>query len=244
MAPQKIDVTASTTEAETKAMAARAVDPVLQVGSRTSKVDQGPRAWRSLLAGRDFTGLDIESGENVDVVADLCAPFAEVETALGGRRFGFVICQHVLEHVADPFAAARTLADLTAPGGLVYVATPWVQAFHGYPNDFWRFSFPGLVRLFPDLEPVDMYWSAAGGGHDAAYKLLVDGAIDLARTPFEVEASLFELAFESDENRTLLARQPQQPKLPLARRYLPAIFTNVLFEKRTSTPADHDRPRS
>lgn len=230
-ATPKIDVTASTTEAETRAMAARAVDPVLQVGSRVSKVDRGPRAWRSLLVGRDFTGVDIEAGENVDLVADLCAPLADLDTALGGRRFGFVICQHVLEHVADPFAAARNLTELTAPGGLVYIATPWVQAFHGYPNDFWRFSFPGLVRLFPDLEPIDMYWSAAGGGHDAAYKVLVDGKVDLSGTPFEVEASLFELVFEADENRALLAKQAQQPKLPLARRYLPAIFTNVLFEK-------------
>jgi hypothetical protein len=37
------------------------------------------------------------------------------------------------------------------------------------------------------LEFVDIYYSASGTGFDAAYKVLIDGAVDLARTPFDIE---------------------------------------------------------
>ena len=228
-AAPKIDVVSSTTTAETAALAGSTGDPVLQVGSRITVVDRAENSWRRRLAGRDFTGLDIEPGDGVDVVADLCAPFQAVDQALGGRRFALVLCQHVLEHVRRPFEAADTLTRLLRPDGALYVAVPWVQSFHGYPDDFWRFSFRGLMQLFPDLRAVDMYYSAAGSGLDAAYKITVDGSVDLERTPFEIEAQLFETVFERDANLAMLKAQPRQPKLPLARRYLPSIFVNVVF---------------
>lgn len=227
--PGKIDVVSSTTAAETAAIAAHATGAVLQVGSRVAVVDAAERSWRRLLAGHDFTGLDVAEGDGVDVVADLCWPFERLDAALGGRRFGLILCQHVLEHVKRPFAAADNLSALLAPGGTLYVAVPWVQAFHGYPDDYWRFSFRGLLELFPGLIPVDMYYSAAGSGLDAAYKITVDGAVDLARTPFEIESRLFELSFPQDRNLAVLRGQAEQPKLPLARRYLPAIFVNLLL---------------
>lgn len=227
--PGKIDVKSSTTAAETAAIARLAAGPVLQVGSRVAVVDAAAHSWRRLLRGQDFTGLDIAPGEGVDVVADLCWPFERLDAALRRRRFGLILCQHVLEHVKRPFAAADNLAALLAPGALLYVAVPWVQAFHGYPDDYWRFSFRGLLELFPGLTPVDMYYSASGSGLDAAYKITVDGTIDLARTPFEIESRLFELAFPRDRNLSILRGQAEQPKLPLARRYLPAIFVNLLL---------------
>jgi SAM-dependent methyltransferase len=228
----KIDVVSSTTAAETALLAARGADPVLQVGAREAVVDRSTRSWRRMLAGRDFTGLDIADGDGVDVVADLCWPFERLDAALGGRRYGLILCQHVLEHVKRPFEAADNLVRLLDSGGVLYVAVPWVQAFHGYPDDYWRFSFRGLLELFPTLAPVDMYYSAAGAGLDAAYKITVDGTVDLARTPFEIESRLFELSFSQDRNLALLRDQAEQPKLPLARRYLPAIFVNLVFEAR------------
>ncbi|MEQ8396398.1 methyltransferase domain-containing protein [Thalassobaculum sp.] len=226
----KINVVSTTTEAETTALAAGTTDPVLQVGAREAVVDRSDRSWRRQLDGRDFTGLDVADGDGVDVVADLCWPFERLDAALAHRRFGLILCQHVLEHVKRPFTAADNLAGLLAPGGTLYVATPWVQAFHGYPDDYWRFSFRGLMELFPDLSPVDMYYSATGTGLDAAYKITVDGNVDLDRTPFEIESRLFELSFPPDRNLEILRGQAEQPKLPLARHYLPAIFVNLVLK--------------
>ena len=105
-----------------------------------------------------------------------------------------------------------------------------MQLFHGYPDDYWRFSFRGLLELFPGLRPVDMYYSASGSGLDAAYRITVDGAVDLARTQFEIESRLFEICFPQDRNLAVLRAQAEQPKLPLARRYLPAMFVNLVLQ--------------
>lgn len=226
-----LELKISTTRAEVDAMAGQARAPVLQVGSRVAKVDGVERSWRNLLRHLDFTGLDIAAGDNVDVVADLTAPFDTLDGALGGRRYNFIICQHVLEHVRQPWIAADNLTRLLAEDGLLYVATPWVQSFHGYPNDYWRFSFAGLRELFPSIEFFDMYWSGTGAGVDAAYKMLVDGRIDLERTPYEVEGELFQIVAERDWN----LRQPGFQKLgrlPLARAYMPVLFVNVLGRRR------------
>ena len=76
---------------------------------------------------------------------DLCAPLE--------RESGFdvVICEQVLEHVADPCAAARNLRALCTPEGHVIVSTPFLVRVHELPDygmhDYWRFTPRGLQVL-------------------------------------------------------------------------------------------------
>lgn len=76
---------------------------------------------------------------------DLCAPLAES----GG--FDVVICEQVLEHVEDPWAAAANLRDLCTPGGHVIVSTPFLIRIHELAlfamRDYWRFTPRGLEKL-------------------------------------------------------------------------------------------------
>jgi SAM-dependent methyltransferase len=72
---------------------------------------------------------------------DLCAPPRTLDT------YDVVICEQVLEHVEDPWRAARTLHDLCRPGGHVLVSTPFLIRVHPTPFDFWRFTEDGLRRL-------------------------------------------------------------------------------------------------
>ena len=69
---------------------------------------------------------------------DICAPLTEK------RRFDVVICEQVLEHVEDPWAAAENLRGLCAPDGLVVVSTPFLVKVHELPElgmyDYWRFT--------------------------------------------------------------------------------------------------------
>jgi SAM-dependent methyltransferase len=230
MTQPRIEVVNSTTAREVDAILRRVQGPVLQIGSRAQVVDRQENRWRSLLHDRPFTGLDIEPGDNVDVVADICGPFDALEAALGGGRFGFVICSHVLEHTRRPWIAADNITRLIRPGGHCFLAVPWVQAYHGFPRDYWRMSFHGLAELFPRLAVIDMYYSASGTGFDVAYKVLVDGKVDLARTPFEIESSLFQVLLERERNRAFVAEAGQggQRKLLLARGYMPVTLVNVL----------------
>jgi SAM-dependent methyltransferase len=72
---------------------------------------------------------------------DICDPPAELDA------HDVVICEQVLEHVADPWRAVRTLHDLCRPGGHVVVSTPFLIRVHPTPFDFWRFTEDGLRRL-------------------------------------------------------------------------------------------------
>ena len=76
---------------------------------------------------------------------DICAPVANP------GRYDVVICEQVLEHVPDPFGAARNLRELCAPGGRVIVSTPFLIRVHELPmfdmRDYWRFTPRGLREL-------------------------------------------------------------------------------------------------
>lgn len=99
-----------------------------------SGANHAGRAWR------EFVSLDYPA-------FDLCAPLADEMK----DRFDVVLCEQVLEHVEDPVAAARSLAGLVRPGGLLVVSTPFMIRVHELPMygmyDYWRFTPRGLRRL-------------------------------------------------------------------------------------------------
>ena len=76
---------------------------------------------------------------------DLCDPTPQ------HRTWAVVICEQVLEHVVDPFGAARNLRALCSLGGHVIVTTPFLIKVHELPlygmRDYWRFTPRGLRVL-------------------------------------------------------------------------------------------------
>src|SRR5215470_15418283 len=106
MQKPRVEIVSSTTFEEVERMRALAEPPILQIGSKETIIDRSSRRWRNLFPDQEFIGLDIEAGANVDRVADICADFTDLDTAIEGRRFGFIVCQHVLEHVRKPWLAA------------------------------------------------------------------------------------------------------------------------------------------
>lgn len=205
---------------------------VLQVGSRPSVSDRNERNWRALLAkrfssGTEFVGIDLLDGANVDRVLDICSPPKALVAALGKRPFDLVICCHVLEHTRDPHRAARNIEGLLGPKGLAYVATPWSQAFHAAPDDYWRFSLRGLMLMFSRLEILSAFYSGGDVGLDVAYKVERDGRPDLDPRAGAVEQGLFQLVLDHEDNREILARQATE-RLPVSRTYLPTLFVNLV----------------
>jgi len=132
--------------------------PFLEVGSKDYGSTQN---LRSIFESQgEYIGLDMEPGPGVDSVVDLTGDFAEIESALGGRRFGTAFCLSVLEHCADPFAIARNITGLLRPDGHVCISAPFCWRIHPYPKDYWRFTPQGVERLFPEIE-FDMSISCA-----------------------------------------------------------------------------------
>ena len=120
--------------------------PILEIGSKNHG---GATNFRRLYEGIAYTGVDMQPGENVDVVFDLTRrPPAEI---LPPEHFSLIICSAVLEHVDRSWLMAEQLVRLLMPGGRLFVAVPWVHAYHPYPDDYYRFSWKGIMALFPGL---------------------------------------------------------------------------------------------
>jgi SAM-dependent methyltransferase len=209
---------------------------ILQVGSRPSVSDRNERNWRNLAGKRfgdraEFVGLDLMEGMNVDHVADICSALRTLKAKLGDDPFDLVICCHVLEHTRQPTRAARNIEALLRPGGLAYVATPWSQAFHATPDDYWRFSARGLMLLFARLEILSSFYSGGDVGLDVAYRVERDGRPELDSRAGAVEQGLFQLVLDHEDNREILARQATE-RLPVSRTYLPTLFVNLVGRRR------------
>ncbi len=77
--------------------------------------------------------------------------------------FDAVFSLAVLEHVRDPFRAAAEIVRVLKQGGTLYVAVPFLQPFHGYPNHYYNMTSSGLKNLFAkDLEVVESGVPLAG----------------------------------------------------------------------------------
>jgi len=210
----------------------RRAPSVLQVGSRSLVSDRNERNWRSLVARRfgsraRFVGVDLQEGSNVDYVLDICSPSRSLKAKLGEEPFDLVICCHVLEHTRRPGKAARNIESVLRPGGVAYVSTPWSQAFHAAPDDYWRFSVRGLMLMFERLEIVSSFYSGGDVGLDVAYRVVRDGKPELDAKAGAVEKGLFQLVLDHEDNRNVLARQATE-RLPVSRTYLPTLFVNIV----------------
>ena len=216
-------------------IAGKSAPRVLQVGSRSLVSERNVRNWRNLVARRfgkraHFVGIDLVDGSNVDRVADICSA-ASLKNALGDETFDLVLGCHVLEHTRDPWKAARNIETLLAPEGLVHVSAAWSQAFHAAPDDCWRFSVRGLMRLFGKLEIVSAFYSGGDVGMDVAYRVERDGKPDLDPQSGAVEQGLFQLVLDHEDNRAVLARQATE-RQPGSRTYLPTLFVNIVGQRR------------
>ena len=147
-------------------------DDVLEVGSRI----HAPGAW--WLVNRDlaqgcWTGMDMQEGEGVDVVADLHSLPVEWHGMFSG-----VVCSEVLEHVARPWRALPELLRVMRPGALAVFTVPSCFPLHAFPDDFYRFSESGLRVLLEDAGFVGI---ETGNGGKVDFRIDDHGGGGLAR---------------------------------------------------------------
>jgi 2-polyprenyl-6-hydroxyphenyl methylase/3-demethylubiquinone-9 3-methyltransferase len=102
---------------------------------RAIDVGCGNGATSQMLVGQGFDVLGIDSSESGVALAKQAFPKARfaidsVYEDLAGKHGTFHLCVslEVVEHLYSPRALARVLFQLTGPGGVAVVSTP----FHGY----------------------------------------------------------------------------------------------------------------
>lgn len=110
---------------------------------RVLNAGAGHRDISSVIDGT-LVNQDIETGlhnENIDIYSPL------EDIPFGDAHFDVIICNAVLEHVADPDAVMREFARVCRPGGLLYLVVPFMQPEHLDPTDYQRYTRDGLARL-------------------------------------------------------------------------------------------------
>lgn len=125
---------------------------VLEIGS----LDNGDGKATSLreFYGDPYYGIDIQAGNNVDYVLDLCKEHVSKipwpQEVWRGVSLAYAIS--VFEHLEKPWIAANVVSSFLQKGGLLFISVPWIWRWHGYPDDYFRYSFSGIKSLFPEIE--------------------------------------------------------------------------------------------
>ncbi len=94
--------------------------------------------------------LDLDNFPGVDIVADAQKlPFIN-------DSFDGVVCEVVLEHVAQPLAVIDEINRVLKPGGCAFLLVPFLFPFHGHPADYRRWSKQGLQEEFNSFSETEV----------------------------------------------------------------------------------------
>ena len=121
---------------------------ILNVGSGGDFINEGVINFDlDFVPGVNVVG----NGENV--------PFLD-------ETFDLVINQAVLEHVKRPKKIVKEIYRVLRRGGYVYIESPFLQEYHGFPLDFQRYTLMGLENLLSRFQKIE---SGVCGGPSATF---------------------------------------------------------------------------
>jgi SAM-dependent methyltransferase len=101
-----------------------------------------------------YTGIDILSGDNVDIVGDAHA----LSKLFAPETFDAIFAASVFEHLLMPWKVVLEMNRVMKTGGLVMISTHQAWPLHETPWDFWRFSdqcWRGLFNKYTGFEIID-----------------------------------------------------------------------------------------
>ncbi len=136
------------------------LNPYALMGPGARVVDLGSKDARGRYAfgappeDAQLICVDICDGPNVDIVADA----ADLHMIDGDSVDG-VFLVDVLQHVPEPHRVAGEVMRILKPGGVIYAAAPLIYPFHEDPDDYYRFSYKGLQKLFGAAECLESGFS-------------------------------------------------------------------------------------
>lgn len=119
-------------------------DKVLEVGSRDINGNV-----RHLFVDSEYIGLDMEQGDNVDLVLN----GHNLVDHFGEESLDLVLCLDTLEHDNKFWVTVEQMKRVLKPGGYLLVAVPSINLGpHFYPDDYWRFLESGVKEFFEGME--------------------------------------------------------------------------------------------
>ena len=116
----------------------------------------------------EYTGLDIEDGNNVDIVPQNPFCWNEIED----DTFDLCVSGQTFEHNPYFWSTFADISRILKPGGLAFIIAPASGKVHRYPVDCWRFypdswsvlsSMTGVELLESYVEQEDTAVRVSGG---------------------------------------------------------------------------------
>jgi len=106
----------------------------------------------------NYATMDIDDQWNPDIVGDLNEPWKKwvqpwqdnKELKYKNNFYDVIFCLEVLEHCWNPVTAVRNIAELTKPGGMVYISTPFINPHHDY-WDYLRYTDEWYEEVLPKV---------------------------------------------------------------------------------------------
>lgn len=117
---------------------------VLDLGSRIIPRQSHLGSYRQLFNNKKwrYTGVDVERGENVDVV--ILDPYI---FPFGDGEFDIVISGQTLEHIEYPWLWFEEMARVLKKGGICCIIAPSIIQEHKFPIDTYRYYPDGMRAL-------------------------------------------------------------------------------------------------
>ena len=128
---------------------------VLEIGSR---VIPPQISQRNLFENNNwiYKGLDIENGENVDIVPSNPYDWQEIEN----NSFDVVISSQTFEHIPYFWVTAFEIGRILKDGGLALIIAPSSGTEHRFPYDAFRYFPDGFIKLseYMGFKTIEVYW--------------------------------------------------------------------------------------
>lgn len=145
----------------------------------------GPLDRRSMAASIQvarYIGVDRLPTNRPDFVA------AADRLGLRAESVDSINCLSVLEHVFYPRETIAEMYRVLRPGGCVQVEVPFLLQYHGYPDDYFRYTHSALQRLFEEtgFRVVHLETEWTKGACLNAAKMLEDGSWDIHKPRWRV----------------------------------------------------------
>lgn len=94
--------------------------------------------------------LDLFAAEEVDIQGDA------LHLPVKDESLDTVVCTGVIEHVSNPYQAVAEIYRVLKAGGRIFLETPFMQAVHASPKDYYRWTPDGLRQIMCAFEVIEI----------------------------------------------------------------------------------------
>lgn len=143
-------------------------EPILEIGSKV--VNDGILTNKEeFFLDKSYTGIDLEEGRGVDMVADATERLPFVD-----GMFKTILCFDTLEHVDKPWEMMKEVNRLAAPNALIVMSAAFMFDVHNCPADYWRFTTEGLKVLLEGWDVVETGYITQSRLQNLLYKFEIE----------------------------------------------------------------------